>query len=420
VEREDDVRSAAGLGHAIGQALEGEAVRRVDQQQAVPGLDAELLGQRGSRVSGDCETLRRMRDDVIDLISRLVAIDSVNPALVPGGAGETEIARFVAAWAEANGLAAEWLEATPGRPSVVVRKRDAPDGKRLMLCAHLDTVGVEGMADPHTARLEGDRLHGRGAYDMKSGLASALIACREAPGDVIVAAVADEEHASLGVQEVLAAHSADAAIVTEPTERELIVAHKGFVWIEIEVEGRAAHGSRYEEGVDAIVRASPILTRLGELDASLGAHEHPLLGRGSVHASLIEGGAEMSSYPGRCTIGLERRTLPGDTQAQVEAEIGGILDGRGTQRTLLVREPFAIDPGAEIVRAVSDAAGAPKLAGAPYWADAAFIAAAGIPTVMFGAGGTGAHALEEWVSVDDSVAVTETLIAVAERICASN
>ena len=361
-----------------------------------------------------------MRDEVIDLISRLVAIDSVNPALVPGGAGEPEIARFVAAWAEANGLAAEWLEATPGRPSVVVRKREPARGKTLMLCAHLDTVGVEGMADPHTPRLAGDRLHGRGAYDMKSGLASALIACRESPGDVIVAAVADEEHASLGVQEVLASHTAHAAIVTEPTELELIVAHKGFVWIEIEVEGRAAHGSRYEEGVDAIVKAGPILTGLGELDAALAERTHPLLGRGSVHASLIEGGAEMSSYPARCTIGLERRTLPGETAADVEAEMERIIGDRATQRTLLVREPFAVDPDAEIVRVVAEVAGGPKLAGAPYWADAAFIAAAGIPTVMYGASGTGAHAVEEWVSVDDSVAVTHTLIAVARRICASN
>jgi acetylornithine deacetylase len=361
-----------------------------------------------------------MRDDVIDLISRLVAIDSVNPALVPGGAGETEIARFVATWAEANGLVAEWLEATPGRPSVVVRKRDAPGGRTLMLCAHLDTVGVEGMDDPHTPRIEGDRLHGRGAYDMKSGLASALIACREAPGDVIVAAVADEEHASLGVQEVLASHTADAAIVTEPTELELIVAHKGFVWIEIEVQGRAAHGSRYEEGVDAIVAAGPILTRIGELDASLADNTHRLLGRGSVHASLIEGGAEMSSYPARCTIGLERRTLPGESATDVEAEIDAIIGATATQRTLLVREPFAVDPDAEIVRAVADAADGPKLTGAPYWADAAFIAAAGIPTVMYGASGTGAHAVEEWVSVDDSVTVTETLIEVARRIGASN
>jgi len=353
--------------------------------------------------------------DVIELTRRLVAIDSVNPALVPGGAGEPEIARFVVAWAEENGLAAEVLEATPGRPSVVVRKREAR-GRRLMLCAHLDTVGVERMTDPHAPRIEGDRLYGRGAYDMKSGLAAALIACREAEGDVLVAAVADEEHASLGVQEVLAAHTADAAIVTEPTERKLIVAHKGFVWIELEIEGRAAHGSRYEEGVDAIVKAGPVLTAIGELDTKLAEHSHPLLGRGSVHASLIEGGAELSSYPARCTIGLERRTLPGQTAAQVEAEIAALNSG-AKQRTLLVREPFEVDPEAEIVRAVAEAAGGPELAGAPYWADAAFIAAAGIPTVMYGASGAGAHAAVEWVSVADTIAVTEALIAVAQRMC---
>ena len=158
-----------------------------------------------------------------------------------------------------------------------------------MLCAHLDTVGVEGMADPHTPRLEGDRLHGRGAYDMKSGLASALLACRDAPGDVIVAAVADEEHASLGVQEVLASYTADAAIVTEPTELELIVAHKGFVWLEIEVEGRAAHGSRHEEGVDAIVKAGPILTAIGELDAD-ARRAHPSAARPRLRARLIDRG----------------------------------------------------------------------------------------------------------------------------------
>ena len=373
-----------------------------------------------------------MHADVIELTSRLVAIDSVNPTLVPGGAGEAEMARFVAEWARAAGLEAEVLEATPGRPSVVVRSRGAGGGRTLLLCAHTDTVGVEGMADPHTPRLDGDRLHGRGAYDMKAGLASALLACREAAaaglsGDVVVAAVADEEHASLGVQEVLAAVKADAAIVTEPTELELIVAHKGFVWAEIEVTGRAAHGSRPLEGVDAIVKTGPILTALGELDAALGDRTHPLLGRGSVHASLIEGGAEMSSYPGRCVLGLERRTLPGETVADIEAEVAALIAAadpgvEAAQRTLLVREPFEVPHDAEIVHTVRQAAAEvlgspPALAGAPYWADAAFIAAAGIPTVMFGARGEGAHAVEEWVSVDDTVTVTHALVLAAQRLC---
>ena len=188
------------------------------------------------------------------------------------------------------------------------------------------------------------------------------------------------------------------------------------MWIEIEVEGRAAHGSRHDEGVDAIAKAGPILTGIAELDDTLKARTHPRVGRGSVHASLISGGAEMSSYPARCTIGIERRTLPGETAADVEAEVQHLLEGRATQRTTLVREPFSIAEDHDLVSAVQAVTGAP-LAGAPYWADAAFIAAAGIPTVMYGASGAGAHAAEEWVSIDDSVTVTRTLVEVAQRLC---
>jgi acetylornithine deacetylase len=376
-----------------------------------------------------------MHDDVTALTSELVAIDSVNPSLVEGGAGEAAIAAFVADWARGEGLEADVLEETPGRPSVIVRARGSGGGRTLLLCGHIDTVNVDGMTDPHTPKVDGDRLHGRGAYDMKAGVAAALLAAREAAraglrGDVVVAAVADEEHSSLGVQEALRALDADAAIVTEPTEMELVVAHKGFVWVEIEVTGVAAHGSRPHLGVDAIVKTGPILTAIGALDDALGERTHPLLGRGSVHASVIEGGVELSSYPARCVVGLERRTLPGETGADVEREIEDLLDIcraadpdlQAVQRTLLVREPFEVDGDSELVRVVSESAtkvlgSAPKIAGASYWADAAFIAAAGIPTVMFGPSGEGAHALEEWVSLSDTEAVTRTLVATARRIC---
>jgi acetylornithine deacetylase len=376
-----------------------------------------------------------MPTELTDLLADLVAIDSVNPSLVPGGAGEGEAAAYVAAWASEAGLDVRVLAATPGRPSVVVRARGIGGGRSLLLCGHLDTVGVEGMPE-RGPRLHGDRLHGRGAYDMKAGVAAALIACREAAGlglagDVLVAAVADEEHASLGVQEVLTTVGADAAIVTEPTELALVVAHKGFVWAEIEVAGRAAHGSRPHLGVDAVVKAGPILTALGALDERLGARTHPLLGRGSVHASTIRGGEELSSYPARCVVGLERRTLPGESAADVERELAALLGAcrrddpelRAETRTLLVREPFEVpaDAGiAEVVRAAAaDVLGAPPpTTGASYWADAAFIAAAGIPTVMFGPVGEGAHAAEEWVSLASTEAVARTLVAVAARVCA--
>jgi acetylornithine deacetylase len=375
-----------------------------------------------------------MPNSVLDLLAGMVAIDSVNPSLVAGGAGEREIAAYVADWARTAGLDVEILEATPGRPSVVVRARGKGRGRSLLLCGHCDTVTAEGMHDG--PRIEGDRLYGRGAYDMKAGLAAALIACREAAGldlagEVIVAAVADEEHASLGVQEVLETLRADAAIVTEPTELELVIAHKGFVWSEIEVCGRAAHGSRPHLGVDAIVKTGPILSALGALDAGLGERSHPLLGRGSVHASVIRGGEELSSYPARCVIGLERRTLPGERAADVEAELAALLDAcrhadpelQAEARTLLVREPFEVPQEAEIVATVRAAAadalgGAPVIGGASYWADAAFIAAAGIPTVMFGPAGEGAHAAEEWVSISSTETVARTLVSVAASVCA--
>jgi acetylornithine deacetylase len=377
-----------------------------------------------------------VRHDLVDLLSRLVAIDSVNPSLVPGGAGEAEIAGFIAGWARSAGLEVETLEATPGRPSVIVRARGTGAGRTLLLCGHTDTVNVEGMSDPHVPRIDGDRLYGRGAYDMKAGVAAALIVTREAArlglaGDVVVAAVADEEHESIGVQEALRATAADAAIVTEPTELQITIAHKGFVWSEIEVTGRAAHGSRPHLGVDAIVKMGPVLSSIGALDEALEERTHPLVGRGSVHASQIEGGVELSSYPARCVVGLERRTLPGETAADVEAELASLLDRcraadselAAAQRTLLVRGPFEVDASAEVVETVraaaADVLAAPAaIGGASYWADAAFIAAAGIPTVMFGPSGEGAHAIEEWVSLSDTEAVARTLIGVAARLCA--
>jgi len=243
--------------------------------------------------------------DVVELAAALMAIDSVNPSLVPGAAGEGAAATFVEEWARAAGLETDRLEATPGRPSVLVRARGSGGGRTLLLCGHLDTVGVEGMAGAHAPRIEGGRLHGRGGYDMKAGVAAALVACRDAArgglaGDVVVAAVADEEHASIGVQEAVATLAAmggaDGAIVTEPTELALVVAHKGFVWQEVTVTGRAAHGSRPDLGVDAILEAAPILAGLSELDASLASRPHAAVGvRRELAPALDERGMQRAA-----------------------------------------------------------------------------------------------------------------------------
>jgi acetylornithine deacetylase len=377
-----------------------------------------------------------VRADVEQLTRLLVGIDSTNPSLVADGAGEAAVVTAITTWATQAGLRTEHVENTPGRPSVLVRGGRHDGGRTLLICGHTDTVSADGMRDPFVARGDGDRLYGRGAYDMKAGVAAALVACRAAAdagvrGEVCVACVADEEHASCGVQEVLGRVHAAAAVVTEPTELTVVVAHKGFAWVEVAVRGAAAHGSRPHLGVDAIVKTAPILTALGRLDTSLAATTHPLLGRGSVHASTITGGRELSSYPDRCLLAYERRTLPGEDRGVVERELDALLDTCRradptldvSGRVLLTREPLETPPDEPIVLLTRDAAArligtAPAIAGASYWADSAFIAAAGIPTVLFGPGGGGAHAREEWVSIPDTVIVAETLAAVAAEFCA--
>ncbi len=272
------------------------------------------------------------------------------------------------------------------------------------------------MESPFVPRIDGDRLFGRGAYDMKAGIVAALAACLAAEqagvsGEVVVALVADEEHSSIGVQEVLRGVSADAAIVTEPTSLLLATSHKGFIWTEIEIVGRAAHGSRPELGVDAIMKAGPVLVALGTIDPQF-------------HASTITGGREESTIPDHLRLVLERRTVPGVTQEGHEAQVEAALDACRAadpelvvrQRTTLVRDPFATPPDAEILALLRQHVADEPVA-VSFWADSAFIAAAGIPTVLFGPHGDGAHAVVEWVSLSSTARCAEVLTAVACEFC---
>ena len=370
----------------------------------------------------------------LDLLDALVRIDSVNPGLDPAGAGEAQIAAWIARWGRNAGLRVEELEGTAGRPSVIVRGGRARSGRRLLLCGHLDTVGLAGTPDGLTPRIEGDRLYARGAYDMKAGLAGALLACRDAAlagidGEVVVAAVADEEFASLGIAEVLThldPAGIDAAVVTEPTERQAGTAHRGFVWTEVTVTGVAAHGSRPQLGADAILAAGHLLVAFDHLDRQLRTRPHPFLGPGNLHASLISGGTEEPTIPDRCVFTVERRTLPGETLERVEADIADLLERcrpadprlTVTARTLLHRPPMETPPTAPIVQALVAAAGpGTTVAAMSYWADSAFLSAAGIPTVLYGPEGEGAHADNEWVSRCGTSTATTVLTQLAQHFC---
>ena len=371
--------------------------------------------------------------DAVALTRLLVREDSRNPALATDGPGEGGAARLLRDVLRSWDVDAELVEAAPGRPNLVARIAGGP-GPSVMLNGHLDVVGTVGMTHAPFDAVEGEgRLYGRGATDMKGGVAAMCAAAWRArangalAGDVVLAAVVDEEWASIGTRDLLRRGiRADAAVVTEPTRLAVCPAHRGFAWIEVTVHGRAAHGSRYDIGVDAIVLAGLLLAELDVLEHELlPARPHPLLGRGSVHAATIAGGVGLSTYPDRCTIGIERRTLPGETPEDALREVEAACERARARRPAFradariggAQSPLALDVDAPLVRAMLDALAAEgepaRVEGLSCWTDAALLHDAGIPALCFGPGDIAlAHADEEWVALDEIERATRVLTRV--------
>ena len=358
--------------------------------------------------------------DPVRMTRQLVRTPSVNPVLEAGGAGEGEIARLVAEWLCAWGYRPVTTEVAPGRFNVVAR-HGGRVGPSLLLNGHLDTVGVSGMAAPFSGEFREGRVFGRGAADMKSGVACVLAAAaqlagEEIPGELIVAFTADEEHASLGMEALVASGvAADAAIVCEPTSLAVMPAHKGFQWIDVFTEGRAAHGSRPEAGVDAISHMGHVLVAFEEESRRLAREtDHPLLGAASLHAGTISGGSAPSVYPDRCHLVVERRTLPGETAKAVMAEAGEVLaaarercPGLGARvEAGLYRAgtevPVASGLVGGLVGACRRAGLRGEVEGMTAWVDACFLNESGTPAVCFGPGSIEqAHTADEWVDVSE-------------------
>ncbi|QOT19873.1 ArgE/DapE family deacylase [Paenarthrobacter sp. YJN-5] len=375
--------------------------------------------------------------DPAQLLKELVRIDSVNPGVVTGASGETAIADYTTAWLEDHDFRVTRLESVPGRPSIVGVAPGTGGGKSLMFNGHLDTVTLAGYdGDPLHPRVEDGKMFGRGTFDMKAGIAAIMVAAATAAtqphrGDIIVALVADEEFASAGTEEVLQHFTADAAIIAEPTHEDVVITHRGFAWFDITIHGTAAHGSRPDLGIDAIAKAGRFLTGLDELTRKLAAGpQHPTLKTGNIHASLIRGGEEISSYPAECTISLERRTIPGENADTVEAELREILDSIAasdpdfsyTITRGLERKPFEVSPEEPIVQTLLNAARnttgrKPALRGEPFWTDAALLLEAGIPGLLFGVDGGGAHAATEWIELDSLHRVTTVLTQTTVDYC---
>jgi acetylornithine deacetylase len=375
--------------------------------------------------------------DAVALTRLLVRVDSRNPDLVPGAPAEGEVARALAGVLEAWGFRVALQEVAAGRPNVVARI-GKPGGRSLMFNGHLDVVGVEGMTHlPFDAFTTDGRLYGRGATDMKGGVAAMCCAAWRAAqagldGEIIVAAVVDEEWQSAGTKGLIERGiRADACIVTEPTRLAIAPAHKGFTWTEVTFTGRAAHGSRYDVGIDAIRHAGLLLAELDRLEREeLVMHTHPLLGHASLHASSVGGGSGWSTYPEQCVVAVERRTVPGESPDDAVREMESALQRvaasapsmRGAVRHVFSQWPSDVATDAPIVTALSAAMAAggepTAIEGLSAWTDAALLNAAGIPAICYGPGDIAlAHSATEWVAEAEIVRATGVLERLAVDWC---
>ncbi len=377
------------------------------------------------------------RGDAVALARALIQIDSRNPTLAPDSPGEGDCARALASVLDDWGFSVEMTESPPGRPNVVARLGPT-DTPALMLNGHLDVVGVEGMVhEPFSADVRDNRIYGRGSADMKGGLAAMCSAALAAasPGakrQILIAAVVDEEYDSIGMRALIASGvRAEAAIVTEPTRLAICPAHRGFAWFDVSLRGRAAHGSRYDIGIDAITHAGLLLAELDRLEQTRESGPlHPLLGRGSLHASKIHGGVGMSTYPEQCDLAIERRMLPGESIEKALHEITDACERMKAKRsdfearvTLSTAQlPSDVPLDAPIVRRLRGALEREsmpvKIEGLSAWTDAALLNEAGIPAICFGPGDIGlAHAAEEFVPIEEIGLATRALTRVVREWC---
>lgn len=375
---------------------------------------------------------------LVELLKDLVKIDSVNPSLVPGAAGEIEIAEYLLEWMLAHGLDSKIVEVEPGRTNVVGVLKGTGGGKSLMLNGHIDTVGADYMTiDPFTPKIEDGKLYGRGSFDMKGGLVSSMAAVKalvdsgvELKGDVILAGVCDEEFASIGTEHLMKDLWVDAAIIGEPTGFNIRLAHKGFAWINVVTHGFAAHGSAYEIGVDAIAKMGHVLIGLEALQSLLQEDEHPIVGPGSVHASIISGGRELSTYPDSCKLEIERRLIPGENRKDVDIEMQNLLQSlregdpkfKADYEITFYRGPMEISQEEEICRLLGEETSKvlgkdSKFTGGAGWMDTQIIYEKGIPAVAFGPVGDGAHAAVEWVDLDSVYKAAQVQTEVIKRFC---
>ena len=373
-------------------------------------------------------------DDVARILGDLVSIPSVNPghlSTLEQPFGEASLASYVEDFARSIGLRSERQEVLPGRDNVLVFLPGAMPNRRLLFECHMDTVpGWHGGPDPFVPRVSQGNLYGRGACDVKGTLAAMLVAFRllvqqgwQPSSTLVLAATVDEEHLARGVHRLARDGGvADAAVVGEPTEMTAVIAHKGCVRWRLTAQGKAAHSSRAELGVNAIESVVELIGTLQQnLVPLLSQRQHPLVGAPSLSVCTIHGGIAPNVIPDECVVEIDRRTVPGEATKDVLAEFDSIIQQallanpslRATWQPPFITDPaLGTDPETPIVRALqralSEITGSPTIRGVAFGTDASKLSEAGIPSVVFGPGSIEhAHTREEHVSLFDVARAAE-------------
>ena len=373
-----------------------------------------------------------------ETLVKLIRIDSRNPSLCSDGPGEIKCVKYIAELFKKLGIDYKIHRLSSKHLNIVAKIKGKGNGKNLLLNAHMDTVGTEGMNNPFSGNIIDGRIFGRGSHDMKGSLAAIISVVKtivdnkiELDGDLIIAAVADEEYASVGTADLIENYNVDAAIVTEPTNFSLVTSHRGFIWYEVETIGKAAHGSKYDIGIDANMHMGRFLAELDKLEQKLRKQKPaPLVGLPSLHASIINGGSEISTYSAKCNLKIERRTVPGEKETDITEEFQNIIDRlsaedinfKATVKPFFQRPQFNTSFNTEIVKTAEVVLKKHFdkkciFDGAPYWTDAALLSEAGINTIILGPIGDGLHTEKEWVDINSLVDLTAVLSNIALTFC---
>lgn len=378
-------------------------------------------------------------EDARNLLMDVISINSMNPSMTEEGVGENQLAEYLGTYFQKLGLEVSYQQ-TEGRKNIIAVLQGAGNGKSLILNAHTDTVGREGMENPFTPEIKEGRIYGRGAYDMKGGLVSILLAIKELvtsgkrlTGDLIFAGVVDEEYASIGTEALVADYSADAAILCEPTDMRVVIANKGFSWIKMTVFGKASHGSKPHLGIDAIDQARKVMNAFHQMQQEFNKNKHQYVGTPAIRISKIEGGLGLSTVADQCTLYIERRTLPHMKQQDVQKELEDVIQQLKSEDSdfdaefefIIFRGGLELSEDELIVKVLKSnhqeiTKSVPEISGEPWWMDSALMGEHGIPTVVIGPTGDGAHAKIEYVEINSVVTLANILEKTVIEFCGSS